>query len=41
MKEIEQTCFIELEDEPFIIEVILYKDGSSERKVFDEGGQQI
>ena len=41
MKEIEQTCFFELEDEPFIIEVILYKDGSSERKVFDEGGQQI
>jgi len=38
MKEIEQTCFIELEDEPFIIEVILYKDGTSERKVFDEGG---
>jgi hypothetical protein len=41
MKEIEQTCFIELEDEPFVIEVILYKDGTSERKIFDEGGQQI
>jgi hypothetical protein len=36
-----KLAFFELEDEPFIIEVILYKDGSSERKVFDEGGQQI
>lgn len=41
MKEVEQNCFIELEDEGFIIEVVLYDDGTSEQIVYDECGNRI
>lgn len=41
MKDVEQSIFIELEDEPFIIEVVLYEDGTSEQVVYDECGNRI
>lgn len=41
MKEVEQSIFIELKDEPFIIEVVLYEDGTSEQVVYDECGNRI
>ena len=41
MKEVEQNCFIELEDEPFVIEIVLYDDGTSEQIVYDECGNKI
>lgn len=34
MKEIEDSIYIELEDEPFIMKVVLYKDGTSERFMY-------
>lgn len=39
-KEVEQSIFIDDED-GFVIEVILYKDGTSKRNVYTEDGQQI
>ena len=33
-KEIEDSIYIELEDEPFMLEIVLYKDGTSERKLY-------
>ena len=33
-KEIENTLWVELEDEPFGIEIILYTDGSFEKNVY-------
>lgn len=41
MKEIEQSIFIEDEDEGLVVEVILYKDGTSERVIYDECGNRI
>lgn len=40
-RQIEQSIFIELEDEPFILEVVLYKDGTSEQIIYDECGNKI
>ena len=40
-KEIEQSIFIEDEDDGFLVEVILYKDGTSEQVVYDECGNRI
>lgn len=40
MKKIEQEIWIEEED-GFIIEVILYIDGTSERNVYTEDGHKI
>ena len=36
-----EQYFIELEDEPFILEVVLYKDGTSEQIIYDECGNKI
>jgi len=41
MKEIEQSIFVDDEDEGFVVEVILYKDGTSEQVVYDECGNRI
>ena len=41
MKQIEQSIFIDDEDEGIIIEVILYKDGTSEQKLYTEDGEPI
>lgn len=40
-KEIEQSIFVDDEDEGFVVEVILYKDGTSEQVVYDECGNRI
>lgn len=40
-KEIEQSIFVDDEDDGFVIEVILYKDGTSEQIVYDECGNRI
>lgn len=40
-KEIEQSIFIDDEDDGFVVEVILYKDGTSEQIVYDECGNRI
>jgi len=40
-KEIEQSIFIEDEDEGLVIEVILYKDGTSKRVLYSEDGDLI
>lgn len=39
-KEIEQSIFIDDED-GFLVEVILYNDGTSEQIVYDECGNKI
>ena len=41
MKKIEQSIFIEVEDEGFVVEVILYKDGTSKRVLYSEDGKPI
>lgn len=40
-KEIEQSIFIDDEDEGLVVEVVLYKDGTSELIVYDECGNRI
>ena len=40
-KEIEQSIFVDDEDEGFVIEVILYKDGTSKRILYSEDGKPI
>lgn len=40
-KEIEQSIFIDDEDDGFVVEVVLYKDGTSEQVVYDECGNKI
>lgn len=40
-KEIEQSIFVDDEDEGFVVEVILYKDGTTEQVVYDECGNRI
>ncbi len=40
-KEIEQSIFIDDEDDGFVVEVVLYKDGTSEQIVYDECGNRI
>lgn len=40
-KEIEQSIFVDDEDDGFVIEVILYKDGTTEQIVYDECGNKI
>ena len=39
MKEVEQSIYVE--DDGFVIEVILYKDGTSQRNVYTEDGHKI
>lgn len=41
MKEIEQSIFIDDDEEGLVVEVILYKDGTSEQIVYDECGNRI
>ena len=41
MKEIEQSIFIDDEDEGFVVEVVLYDDGTSEQVIYDECGNRI
>lgn len=41
MKEIEQSIFIDDEEEGFVVEVVLYDDGTSEQIVYDECGNRI
>lgn len=41
MKEIEQSIFIDDEEEGFVVEVVLYNDGTSEQIVYDECGNRI
>lgn len=40
MKEIEQSIYVE-DGEGFVVEVILYKDGTSQRNVYTEDGCRI
>lgn len=40
-KEIEQSIFVDDEDDGFVVEVILYKDGTSEQVIYDECGNRI
>lgn len=41
MKEIEQSIFIDDEEEGFVVEVVLYDDGTSEQVIYDECGNRI
>ena len=39
--EIEDSIFIELEDEPLVMEIVLYKDGTSKRNFYTEDGKLL